>query len=79
MFWASLPPGRKTILTKVKNPTTSPGQLTIAINGKTATGSATIPAGQTVNLRSPLPAGATDVSVRYTGTKTLVLLETSFE
>ena len=35
--------------------------------------------GQTVELRSPLPAGATEVSVRYTGTKTLVLLETRFE
>jgi hypothetical protein len=79
MFWAGLPPGRKTVLTKVKNPTTSPAQLTIAVNGKTATGQVTIPAGQTMELRSPLPADATDVSVRYTGTKTLVLLETAFE
>ena len=71
--------GRKTVLTKIKNPTTSSGQLTIAINGKTVVGPATIPAGQTVNLRSPLPDGATDVSVRYTGAKTLVLLETSFQ
>jgi beta-galactosidase len=78
-FWASLPPGRKTVLTKVKNPATSPGQLTITINGNTATGPATIAPGQTVNLRSPLPGGATDFSVRYTGAKTLVLLETSFE
>jgi hypothetical protein len=79
MFWAGLPPGRKTVLTKVKNPTTSPAQLTIAVNGKAATDQVTIPAGQTMDLRSPLPAGATDVSVRFTGTKTLVLLETSFE
>jgi hypothetical protein len=79
VFWASLPPGRKTVLTKVKNPTTSPGELTIAVNGKTTTGQVTIPAGQTMELRSPLPVGATDVSVRYTGTKTLVLLETAFE
>ena len=79
VFWASLPPGRKTVLTKVKNPTTSPGRLTIAINGEAAAGPATIPPGQTVELRSPLPASATDVSVSYTGTKTLVLLETSFK
>ena len=79
VFWASLPPGRKTVLTKVKNPTTSPGQITISVNAKAATVPTTIPAGQTVELRSPLPADATDVSVSYTGTKTLVLLETSFE
>jgi beta-galactosidase len=79
VIWASLPPGRKAVLTKVKNPTTSPGELTIAVNGKTATGQVTISAGQTMELRSPLPVGATDVSVRYTGTKTLVLLETTFE
>ena len=79
VFWASLPPGRKTVVTKVKNPATRPGQLTIAVNGKAVTGPTTIAAGQTVELRSPLPADATDVSVRYTGTKTLVLLETAFE
>jgi len=79
VFWASLPPGRKTVLTRAKNPTTSPGELTIAVNGEAATSPVIIPAGRTVNLRSPLPAGVTDVSVRYTGTKTLIVLETSFE
>ena len=79
VFWATVPPERKIMLTKVRNPATSSGQLTIAINGNTATGPVTIPAGQTADLRSPLPAGATDLSVRYTGTKKLVLLETGFE
>ena len=79
VFWASLPSGRKVALTKVKNPTTRPAQLAIAINGKAAASPTTIAAGQTMELRSPLPAGATDVSVSYTGTKTLVLLETTFE
>jgi hypothetical protein len=59
--------------------TTSPGQLTIADNGATPTGPATIRAGQTAELRSSTPGGATDVSVRYTGAKTLVLLETAFD
>src|ERR1035441_6584968 len=59
--------------------TTSPGQLMVAVNGTTATGPATIPGGQTLELRSSLPDGATDVSVRHTGTKTLVLLETAFD
>src|ERR1019366_7827373 len=59
--------------------TTSPGQLMIAVNGTTATGPATIPAGQTLELRSSLPDGATHISVRYTGTKTLVLLGTALD
>lgn len=79
MFWVSLPPGRKTVLTKVENPSANPGQLTIAVNGTAAAALATIAPGQTLELRAPLPAGTTDVSVRYTGTKTLVLLETRFE
>lgn len=79
VFWAGLPPGRKALLTKIKNPAPGPGQLTVAINGEAVAAPATIAAGQTVELRSPLPASATEVSVRYTGTKTLVLLETRFE
>ncbi len=79
VFWASIPPGRTAVLTKVKNPRTRAAELTIAVNGKTVTGPTTIAAGQTIELRSPLPADATDVSVRYTGNKTLVLLETAFE
>jgi hypothetical protein len=59
--------------------TTSPAQLTIAVNGETAGNSTAIPAGRTVELRSPLPDGSTCVSVHYTGTKSLVLLETAFE
>ena len=53
--------------------------LFLGLNDKTVTDSASIGAGQTVELRSPLPAGVTDLSVRYTGTKMLVLLETTFE
>jgi len=79
VFWASIPKGRKVVLTKVKNPGTHPGQLTVAVNEKTVTGPTTIAVGQTVDLTSPLPADTTEVSVRYTGTKTLVLLETAFE
>ena len=67
------------MLTKVENPSANPGQLTIAVNGTVAAALATVAPGQTLELRAPLPAGTTDVSVRYTGTKTLVLLETRFE
>ena len=58
---------------------TKPGQISVDVNGKTVAGPTTIAGGQTVEMSSPLPAGTTDVSVRYTGTKTLVLLETRFE
>jgi hypothetical protein len=79
IFWARLPPGKTEVVTKVKNPASTAAQLTVAINDKIAGAPAAIPAGQTVEFRSPLPAGATDVSVRYTGAKTLVLLETRLE
>ena len=44
-----------------------------------AAGSRVIPPGQTVVIRSPLPPGATDVSVRYTRDRRLVLRHTAFE
>ncbi len=59
--------------------TTRPAQITIAVNGNTVGDPAAIPPGQTVELHSSLPDGARDVSVSYTGTKTVVLLETAFE
>ncbi len=79
VFWARVPPGRKAVVTKVKNLATKPAQLTIAVNGDSSSSPSLIAAGQTVDLRSPLPSDRSDISVRYTGTKTLVLLETSFE
>ena len=79
LFWAWLPAGKTSVLTKVRNPSPTAGQLTIAVNGTNAGGLQTIAAGQTVELRAALPAGVTNVSVRYTGTKRLVLTETRFE
>ena len=77
VFWASTPAGQEDRPHQSQESGRQPGQLTVAVNGKAVTGPATIAAGQTVELRSPLPADATEVSVRYTGTKTLVLLETA--
>ncbi len=79
VFWARIPPGKRAVVTKVKNPVSSAAQLSVSINEKTVTGPLSVAAGQSLQLRSPLAAGTTNVSVRYTGTKTLVLLETSFE
>ena len=40
---------------------------------------AKIPAGKTITIRTPIPKGVTELSIRYTGHKQLVILETSFE
>jgi beta-galactosidase len=79
IFWAQIPKGKKAVVTKVKNPAKTAGELTITVNGGTAPSPTNVSAGQTTELRSPIPADATDISIRYTGTKTLVLLETRFE
>jgi beta-galactosidase len=79
IFWARIPPGKHEAVTRVKNPFASAGELSIAVNGKTATGPTAIASSQTLELHSPLPPGTTEVTMRFTGTKTLVLLETRFE
>ncbi len=79
VFWATIPAGRKGVVTKVSNPTKNPASLIIAVNEMRATVTNSIPAGQTLELRSPLPEQTTNVAVRYTGGKSLVLLETRFE
>jgi hypothetical protein len=77
-FWVRLPGGRKSVVTKVENPTGKAGRLQVSVNGKSAA-PADVPAGQTVLARAPIPEGATELEVGYTGDKGLVLLETSFE
>jgi hypothetical protein len=79
VFWARIARGKTTMVTKVRNPAASAGQLSIEINGQSATKPVTVPAGQTVESRSPLLPATTEVSVRYTGTKSLVLEETQFK
>ncbi len=79
VFWVSIPRGKKTMITKVNNPTTKPAQLTITLNQQTANTPCAVAAGETLELRSPLPSGSTNICVRYTGEKSLVLLETRFE
>lgn len=79
VFWARIPMGKKVVVTKVKNPAKTAAELTVAINGKNSGGPTRIPPAAVVTVRTPLAPAATDVSVRYTGEKTLVLLETAFE
>jgi beta-galactosidase len=78
-FWARVPTGTTAVVTKVENPTEDDAELEVAVNGSGEEGASIIPAGQTETIRRDIPAGATQVSVRYAGDKRLVLLETAFE
>ncbi len=78
-FHARLPKGCTTMVTIVRNGGTDPATLNIAINGSASGKPAPVAPGETITVRSPLPNGATEVSVTYAGEKTLVLEETAFE
>ena len=73
------PAGKKTVLTNVKNPASSPGRTDRCHQRPGRHRPGHHPRGPDPGTPLPLPAGATNVAVRYTGTKTLVLLETRFD
>ena len=77
IFWARLPEKRRQMITKVKNPEKTAAQLSVTVNSSTSPGTS-IPPGATVTITTPV-FGAAEVSVKYTGTKKLVILETAFE
>jgi hypothetical protein len=77
-FWASLPPGRRTVLNLVHNPQGQSARLEVTVNDARPT-VAEIPAGKTLMLRTPITAHVGDVHVRYHGSRKLVILETAFE
>jgi hypothetical protein len=79
IFWARLPAGKSKVITSVTNPSREAGELTVAVNDSYSSGPVAIPAGKTVSIAAPIPNGATDISVQFTGTKSLVLLLTQFE
>ena len=79
IFYVRIPVGRRMVMTKVENPTSEPATLTVEINGS-ASGTATqIAAGGSATIRSRIPSPATELSIRYTGHRQLVITETSFE
>lgn len=77
VFFARLPPGRRLMRTTVRNPEKTIGHLSVEVNG-VAAAPVTVAGKKTVTCTTPLGDGATEVAVRYTGTKTLVLLRTEF-
>jgi hypothetical protein len=78
-FWARIPTGKRFVVTTVKNPATNTGSLSVSVNEISPAPATVIAGGATVQVRTPLPEGLTNVCVRYAGEKTLVLLETAFE
>jgi hypothetical protein len=78
IFWARIPAGKKNVATIVENPTDKPAELEVSVNDTPGT-KVQVAAGKTVTVTSPLPADATNVGVRFVGSKKLVFLKTSFE
>jgi beta-galactosidase len=79
IFWAMIPTGRSSIVTRVTNPSAKPAMLRVVVNDMKAPATTTIAPGQTIEIKTPIPGGATDLGVRYTGGRELVILETSFK
>jgi len=77
-FYADVPSDRNVVVTKVENPGKQPGTLSVTINGNPMRQSSIAP-GQTTTIRNSLVGDHSAVEVKYTGSKTLVILETSFE
>lgn len=78
VFYVRVPAGRRFVVSKVNNPEKQGGKMEVSVNGQGGQTTA-ISAGQTMTIRTPISGAGRDLSVRYTGTKTLVILETSFE
>jgi hypothetical protein len=78
IFWARVPPGRSKVVTLVENPSDNPAELTVAVNDGPDT-KVEVAAGKIATLAAPLPPDKTTIGVRYTGSKKLVLLKTTFE
>lgn len=79
IFYARIPAGRRFVISKVQNPGKKSGKMEVAVNEKSGGSAAAISPGKISILRTPIPGNATEVSVRYTGDKDLVILETAFE
>lgn len=65
------------VVTRVENPTDQPAKIKVDVNGA-GPAAVDVPAGKTITVQTPIPGSATDLAVKYTGEKSLVILETDF-
>jgi beta-galactosidase len=77
-IWIRIPPGKRKMITVVRNPSDSVGQMTIKLNGKPTAPAETVPAGTRAQIETPLEKGTTELCIEFEGTKALVLVSTEF-
>ncbi|MDB6024367.1 MAG: glycosyl hydrolase family 2 [Verrucomicrobiales bacterium] len=77
-FWARIPSGKTIMRTKIDNRSTDNIPFNVYINGKLAHESHPA-SGKLMTITALLPANVENISVQYTGSKKLVILETTFE
>lgn len=78
-FWARLPAGKKAVVTTVRNPGKETATLTVTAGKAASSATVSIASGRTETVRAALPVGSTNVCVRFSGTRALVLETTAFE
>ena len=79
VFYATVGRDGARMIHRVKNATRDAATLSIRVNGSGGDTVHRFAKGQTLEVASPVPAGAETVCVELAGTKGLVLLETRFE
>ncbi len=78
-FRARIPSGKRVLVTKVNNPGKSSASLKVQVNDSPSESATPVAPGQTLEIKTPMPAGTSSVFVTYSGARTLVLLESRFE
>ena len=78
LFCCRVPRGRTYVINRVENRQSKPLEFAVGVNGQ-PDDAVTIPPRQTINVRTPIPERATDLTIRYRAAKQLVVLETAFE
>jgi beta-galactosidase len=79
IFWARIPAGKTKVVTLVENRARESGELSVVINESGEAVKDAIAASKAMQVSAPIPSGSTDISVRYRGSKGLILLSTWFE
>jgi beta-galactosidase len=79
VFWARIPPGKTKVVTSVENRSSQPADFSVAINESAEPVKTTVGPRKIIQVSAPITADAANISVRYQGSKELILLTTSFE